>query len=88
MGIFGQIVLGLIIVVVSVILVVKNYQVANTIPLPFFENKLGPGSSYLMWKVFAILGVFIGFMVVFGFWDNVLSFVLSPITNMINPNKE
>jgi hypothetical protein len=38
MGIFGQIVLGLIIVVVSVILVVKNYQVANTIPLPFFED--------------------------------------------------
>jgi hypothetical protein len=88
MGIFGQILLGLIIIVVSVILVVKNYQVANSIPLPFFEQKLGPGSSYLVWKIFAILGVFIGFTVMFGFYDEVLNWILSPIFNLINPNRE
>ncbi|MCB9822237.1 hypothetical protein H6801_02635 [Candidatus Nomurabacteria bacterium] len=88
MGIFGQILLGLIIIVVSVLILMKNYQVANSIPLPFFESKMGPGSSYLIWKIFAIIGVFIGFTVMFGFYDEVLGWILSPITKMISPSQE
>ena len=86
MRIIGQIILGLLIVVVSVVLVAKNYQVANAMPLRFIEDKMGPGSSYLIWKLIAIIGVFVGFMVMFGFWDNVLTMILSPVTNLINPN--
>ncbi len=86
MGIFGQILLGLIIIVAGVLTLMKNYQVANSLPLQWLEQKLGPGSSYSIWKILSILMVFVGFTVMFGFSDNVLEFLLSPLTNMINPN--
>ena len=88
MGIFGQILLGLVIIGAGVLTLIKNYQVANTMPLRWLEQKLGSGSSYSIWKIISVLLVFIGFTVMFGFADNLLTFLLSPITNMINPNQE
>jgi hypothetical protein len=88
MGIFGQILLGLAIIGAGVLTLIKNYQVANTMPLRWLEQKLGSGSSYSIWKIISVLLVFIGFTVMFGFADNLLAFLLSPITNMINPNQE
>ena len=88
MGIFGQILLGIIIIAAGVLTLIKNYQVANTMPLRWLERKLGSGSSYSIWKIISVLLVFIGFTVMFGFADNLLAFLLSPITNMINPNND
>ena len=88
MGIFGQIILGLFMIVVGVVLLMKNYQVTNSMPLHFFEQKLGSGSSYMIWKILSILLIFVGFTVMFGFYDEVLTWMLSPLTNLISGNKE
>ncbi len=85
MGIFGQILLGLVLVAVGVITIVKNYQVANTFPLHWLEQKIGPGSSYTIWKILSVLLVFAGLTTMFGFADEVLTWFLSPLTNLINP---
>lgn len=87
MGIIGQIILGALLIGVGIGLLIKNYQVTNSIPLSFFEQKMGPGSSYLIWKVISVLFVFAGFLVMFGFYDNFLGWVLSPLTNIFQSNE-
>jgi len=86
MGIFGQIVLGLVIIVVGVMTLIKNYQVANTFPLHWLEEKIGPGSSYTIWKILSVLLVFAGLTTMFGFADEILTWLLSPLTFLINPD--
>jgi hypothetical protein len=86
MSIIGQIFLGLIIIAVGVLTLLKNYQVANTIPLKWFEQKMGTGSSYTIWKLLSAAMIFVGFAVMFGFMDNILSLILSPLTNTISSN--
>lgn len=88
MNILGQILLGLIIIAAGVMTLIKNYQVANTIPLRWFEQKMGAGSSYTLWKVISVLLVFSGLTVMFGFGDNLMAWLLSPVTNMVNPGIE
>lgn len=87
MGIIGQVLLGVAIVVAGVLILIKNYQVANSIPLAFFEQKMGPGSSYLIWKVFSVLLVLAGLTTMFGFHDEILSWALSPLTNILSPSE-
>ena len=87
MGTFGQILLGAILIAVGIITIIKNYQVANSLPLRWLESKIGPGSSYMLWKLFSIVLIFAGFSVMFGFADNILTWLFSPITNAINPNR-
>ena len=86
MGIFGQILLGLLIIVTGVMTLIKNYQVANSLPLRSLEQKLGPGSSYLIWKVLSLIMIFAGFTIMFGFGGTVMEWLLSPLTNLVNPN--
>lgn len=88
MNIIGQILLGLIIIAAGVMTLIKNYQVANTIPLRWFEQKMGSGSSYTLWKVISVVLVFAGLTVMFGFGDNLMAWLLSPITNMVNPSSD
>ena len=83
MGIFGQIILGLIIIVGGVLLLKYNYQVTNSMPIGIAEQYLGSGGSYLAWKILSILAVFIGLSVLFGFYDNILSWLLTPFTNAL-----
>lgn len=85
MGIVGQILLGLLMVGGGILLLKNNYQVTNNLRISFFEDHLGPGSSYLAWKLLSILLIMLGFTVMFGFFDNLLSFILSPLTNLLNP---
>ena len=87
MGIFGQIILGLLMVVGGVLLLKNNYQVSNNMRISFAEEHLGSGGSYLAWKVLSVLLIFIGFTVMFGFYDEILTFILSPLTNILNPGK-
>ena len=86
MGILGQILLGLLMVGAGILILKNNYQVANNLRLAFIEDHMGPGSSYLVWKILAVLIVLLGFTVMFGFFDDLLGFILSPVINLINPN--
>ena len=86
MTIILQIIIGTLMVISGVLLIKNNFQVANNMRISFAENHLGPGGSYLLWKIISILLIFAGFSVIFGIYDNILSWVLSPVTNMMNPN--
>ena len=87
MGIIGQILLGLLIMGVGVATLAKNYQVTNSIPLAFFEQKMGPGSSYLIWKLISVLLVIVGLTTVFGLHTAIIEFILSPLTNILSPSE-
>jgi len=86
MGIFGQILLGLIIIVSGVMILIKNYQVTNSLPFRSLEQRLGPGSSYLIWKVISLLMIFAGLTVMFGFGGTVVEWLLSPLTHLVSPS--
>lgn len=85
MGLLPQIILGLLMVVAGILLLKNNYQVSNNMRIAFAEEHLGGGGSYLVWKALSILLILAGFSVVFGFYDNILAFILSPLTNILNP---
>lgn len=83
MGLFAQILLGILITAGGVALLKYNYQVTNSLPIGFAEQHMGSGGSYLAWKVLAILVVFIGLTVMFGVYDNILEWLVSPLTNAV-----
>lgn len=58
-----------------------NYQVANSIPMSI-GSSLG---TYTLWKIFSIVLVLAGIIVMFGLGDNIMSTLLSPLTNVLNP---
>jgi hypothetical protein len=85
MGIIGQIILGLLIIAAGVMILKYNYQIANSIPMTFADRYMGGGGSYSLWKVAAILIILIGFSVLFGIYDNILGWIVSPLTNAVSP---
>lgn len=87
MGIIGQILLGLLMIVGGILLIKNNYQVANSLPISFAEKHMGGGGSYLLWKLLSLLLIMAGFTVMFGFYDDILAFILSPLTNILSPAK-
>lgn len=88
MGIFGQIILGLLITAGGVLLLKNNYQVANNMPIAFAEQHMGGGGSYTAWKILGVLTVFVGLTVVFGIYDNILAWLLTPLTNAVGGSSE
>ena len=85
MEIVGNFIVGVIMIAIGVLLLKNNYQVANNIPISFAERHIGSGGSYTLWKLLAILVVIAGLTVMFGVYDNILSWLVSPLTNMVNP---
>ena len=85
MGIFGQILLGLILIGVGILLLKNNYQIANNMRIAFAERHMGSGGSYLLWKIIAVVVVFAGVTVMFGIHDNILAWIFSPLTGGLDP---
>jgi hypothetical protein len=83
MGIFGQIILGILISAGGVLLLKYNYQVSNSLPIGFAERHMGSGGTYLAWKILALVVIFIGLSVTFGVYDNILAWLVSPLTNAV-----
>jgi uncharacterized membrane protein YphA (DoxX/SURF4 family) len=75
---------GLIVIVVGVLLLKFNFQLVNdwTGRLDWVENKLGAGSTYLFYKLLAVLLVLGGILHISGLLDNVASWLLSPLTGL------
>jgi hypothetical protein len=86
MTILLQIIIGVLMMVGGILLLKYNYQVTNNLTISFAEEHLGPGGSYLLWKILAGLLIIAGFTVIFGIYDNIIAWVLSPLTNAISPN--
>lgn len=87
MNIVGQVLIGLIMIGVGVLLLKNNYQVANNLRISFAEQHMGSGGSYLLWKILSVVLIIAGLTVMFGFYDNVLGWILSPLTNAVNPGE-
>ena len=87
MQLLGQILLGLIMIGAGILLLKYNYQVANNLRISFAEQHLGSGGSYLLWKILAIVLVLAGLATMFGIGDNIISFILSPLTNILSPSE-
>ena len=87
MQLIGQIILGLLMVVGAVLLLKYNYQVSNSLRISFAEQHMGPGGSYLLWKILAVVLVLAGFSVMFGISDNIIGWILSPLTRILSPSE-
>ena len=83
MNILGQIIIGLLLIGVGILLLKNNYQVSNNLRISFAERHMGSGGSYLLWKIIAVVVVIAGITVVFGFHDDALAWIFSPLTNAI-----
>lgn len=83
MNIVGLILIGGLMIGGGVLLLKYNYQVANNLRISFAEQHMGGGGSYLLWKIIAGLIIIAGFITMFGFHDNVIGWMLSPLTNSI-----
>lgn len=65
-----------------------NYQVANSLRISFAEQHIGSGGSYTLWKILGVLIVIAGMTVVFGIYDEILGFILSPLTNILDSGRQ
>lgn len=68
----------------GIILLKYNFQVVNNFTgrLDFVEAKLGAGSTYLVYKLLALLLVLGGILYIAGYFDNVVGWLLSPLTGL------
>lgn len=68
----------------GILLLKYNYQVSNNLRISFAEQHMGGGGSYLLWKIIGVLVALAGLTVIFGIYDNILSWLLSPLTNILS----
>ena len=74
-------VLGLMIVIAGVVAVKMNFRIVQLFSRDnVFERKLGPGSTYLVFQLVAILAILFGGLMMFSLHDNILEFLLRPFT--------
>lgn len=78
-----QIVYGLIAIVLGVITLKYNFQIVNnTSRLEFIEDKLGYGTTYLVYKILSVLLVLGGILYLTGLYRPVLDWALAPIIGL------
>jgi len=82
-----HILIGAIIIVVGALLVIKAELVYNVFgPIAFFEKYLGSeGGSRLGYKLFGILVVFIGMLVLTNMFGGFMNWILSPLIKQTSP---
>jgi hypothetical protein len=79
----ANIFLGFILIAVGVIMLKFNFQLTNTVGRNnVFERRLGNGSTYVVMQLVSLLTILWGFFLIFGLHDNVLGWLLSPITGL------
>jgi hypothetical protein len=72
---------GLIIVAIGALIIMKReWFLANFGRMDFFEEKLGLyGGSRLAYTLIGLIAIFIGFAIAFGLINNFLGWLLSPL---------
>ena len=76
-----RILYGTMAIVLGVVLLKYNFALVNNFTgrLDFVEAKLGSGSTYLVYKLLALLLVMGGILHISGLLDNMLLWMLSPL---------
>ena len=84
------VIIGGLITYVGFLMVSKTeWLIENFGRIGFFEQYLSSeGGSRLGYKLVGILGVFIGILTITGLWDNLLGWVLFPLTSHMQPLME
>lgn len=74
---------GLIIAGVGLASLRYNYSIVGVFGRNnFIESKLGPGTTYPFFKLMSILVIFFGVTMAVSLHDNLLNFLLAPVTNL------
>ncbi len=82
MSTFLHILLGLVIAAAGIALVLKTQAIINLLgPMDWAEAKLGSGGTKLLYKLFGVLVVFVGFMIATNLWDAFLQATLGSLFN-------
>ena len=78
-------ILGLCIICAGALGIRFNYQIVNSFGRNnVFERRLGPGSTYPVFQLFAIVTILTGLLVMFGLHTRVLDVLLSPLVNLFS----
>ncbi|MCE7936516.1 hypothetical protein DYH10_01875 [Candidatus Saccharibacteria bacterium CPR2] len=75
---------GLILVVAGIAMLKFNYQISNMFSHNnWFERNFGSGATYIAFQLLGILVSLYGVFLILGLHDNIIGFLLSPITNVM-----
>lgn len=78
-------IVGILIVAAGAVSVLYNYKIVNSFGRNnWFEQHIGSGSTYMVFKFFSILVILFGFTMMISLHDNLISFLLSPLTNALD----
>jgi hypothetical protein len=79
---FADLIYGLIMVALGVVALKYNYQIVGfTGRQDWIESKLGGGSTFLAYKLFALLLILFGLLTATGLIDPFLNTILGPLKN-------
>ncbi len=85
MTFFLNFIFGILIVCIGAAGIKFNHKIVNTFGRNnWFERKLGPGTTYPLFQLLSILVIFFGFMMMISLHDNLLEFLLTPLTSLLD----
>jgi hypothetical protein len=74
---------GSLAIIIGVIAMIYNFKLVNLVGRQdWIENKLGAGTTYLVFQLLALVVIFGGILYLSGLGDRVLSWLLSPFTGV------
>jgi hypothetical protein len=77
---FAHLIYGLIMIGLGIVGLKYNYQIVGfTGRQDWIESKLGSGSTYLGYKLFALLLIVIGFLLAVGLMNPVMNAIFGPL---------
>lgn len=80
---FSHVITGLVLVVIGVLFVRFSFQIGNfTGSQDWIESKLGPGTTYGVYKILGVVAAVGGILYATGLSDPVLGWLLTPLINM------
>lgn len=81
--------LGLFLIACGVVMVKYNFKLVGiTGRQDWIESKLGSGSTYLAYQIFAVTLVLIGIALISGLSDNLFNTLLSPFKGLFSGFKQ
>lgn len=82
----SHILYGLVAIALGIVMLRFNYQMVNmTGRQDWIESKLGSGSTYLAYKIFALAIIFFGILLIIGLGGSFFNWLFSPLRGLFTP---
>lgn len=78
----GAFIIGLIIIIAGVVSVKYNRQVTDSFGSSAVASKLGAGSKYDVFKIYSIIAILVGLVIMFGLYKPILELLASPFSHL------